>query len=966
MFDLNYRENIKKWKESYVSGDIKKYDLRDVSLETFIQEMSTERTDALEVLNYVYDEYLFSIKYNIGGELQFMLQLIEWLDNHQLSISLKDDLSVLHRNYNNFYSNLTLLFLEEEDTHHSDFNILINQLYEDSLTAAGNTAKSINKFFINYYNYINDNISLKNDSTISTEYFFKIIKEHILSSDELQKMFIDIFIYKDFKLNNLNEIILNIFLHEVNNQSSFKFTSSGLNGYETILISEIDGSIIRERSIVLKSWLNSFVLEYLEENFSLLEEEISTLLATNLSLNKRGHLDRIKLILDKYSIIKNSNDDVIQDILKNIFKSRMRKKFIESRRYYISDSKISKEFLEKLTSLLKTKYSQKKTYDLEEVLNTEFKTIINSCDFKFFTINLQIYLEANYLGSIESVSNICNVIMNSSPNNEIFDLERTKILSNRAIKYEKINYIYDLYVRETEGKSKLDISKIKGYKDFSIWIKDIFSPFYLYLDSYDDTKWISDFLHKLERILSKLFGYEERYLIGKTNDRFGQYTDLINNIIGESENKLGSVFEIKNFDSLLTFFLLKKNDIISAIDDARIIKIYFACKIFIDSFLSKKIESNEFSIQQISDFIMFSKNILEEPKASKNDSVQTFNEKQEKLLFIINSLSLTKGSFKERVNAIFNLSIFLHNFDLNISDLSNNDVRTLFEEHLYKLNTDLGRKIYNFHIGLNYNISLLNDDELIREINDVFKEEYISEETRSLLKSYYNSIDKLFEDFYSPNMKEKKNIDKLLTLITKFNMLLKFNSIKKYIKVAEKKNENLFKLNYEIKHESNLYRFRVLEDYDPYHFQVGADTNCCQIIGGAGENAAIDSFINPLAGVILLEVYNKDINYYELLCQSYFHYIPKDNGIILDNIENTNNAIKIGNALISNIYKIYAQHLREIGFKYVYCGSAYTKILDQNIFENGELKADPRVFDVSNKLKMAHYTDFNHERFLIL
>jgi hypothetical protein len=41
--------------------------------------------------------------------------------------------------------------------------------------------------------------------------------------------------------------------------------------------------------------------------------------------------------------------------------------------------------------------------------------------------------------------------------------------------------------------------------------------------------------------------------------------------------------------------------------------------------------------------------------------------------------------------------------------------------------------------------------------------------------------------------------------------------------------------------------------------------------------------------------------------------------------------------IIINIYKIYAQHLREIGFKYVYCGTAYTKILKEDIFEKGKL-----------------------------
>jgi len=49
---------------------------------------------------------------------------------------------------------------------------------------------------------------------------------------------------------------------------------------------------------------------------------------------------------------------------------------------------------------------------------------------------------------------------------------------------------------------------------------------------------------------------------------------------------------------------------------------------------------------------------------------------------------------------------------------------------------------------------------------------------------------------------------------------------------------------------------------------------------------AVDSFINPLAGVLVLY---KD---YMLLSQSYFHYVPEDQGFILDNIEYNENNVK--------------------------------------------------------------------------
>ena len=47
--------------------------------------------------------------------------------------------------------------------------------------------------------------------------------------------------------------------------------------------------------------------------------------------------------------------------------------------------------------------------------------------------------------------------------------------------------------------------------------------------------------------------------------------------------------------------------------------------------------------------------------------------------------------------------------------------------------------------------------------------------------------------------------------------------------------------------------------------------------------SAIDSFINSKAGVLVLEWLKNDS--WTLLSQSYFHYIPEENGYVLDNIE---------------------------------------------------------------------------------
>jgi hypothetical protein len=141
-------------------------------------------------------------------------------------------------------------------------------------------------------------------------------------------------------------------------------------------------------------------------------------------------------------------------------------------------------------------------------------------------------------------------------------------------------------------------------------------------------------------------------------------------------------------------------------------------------------------------------------------------------------------------------------------------------------------------------------------------------------------------------------------------------------------------------------RFEVLKDQDPRHFTVGKDTQCCQRVGGAGEEAAIDSFINPLAGVVIL-YYNDKV-----AAQSYFHYVPHDDGIILDNIEINKNSgidqndLDIIYAHIANVLK------QQKGFKYVLCGKGYNKI-NNDKFETTSLENDPRYFAVED-----YYTDF--------
>ncbi len=139
------------------------------------------------------------------------------------------------------------------------------------------------------------------------------------------------------------------------------------------------------------------------------------------------------------------------------------------------------------------------------------------------------------------------------------------------------------------------------------------------------------------------------------------------------------------------------------------------------------------------------------------------------------------------------------------------------------------------------------------------------------------------------------------------------------------------------------------------------DTDCCQRLGGAGEEAAIDSFINPSAGVLLLKYHDT------LLSQSYFHYV--DGGYILDNVEfNEKNCKRMGWKIqndqsieLSKLYADFAQNVlkRQPSLKFFKCGLAFNKL--SATFQSATMENDPREFLVEDP-----YTDFDKNNHLDL
>ena len=121
--------------------------------------------------------------------------------------------------------------------------------------------------------------------------------------------------------------------------------------------------------------------------------------------------------------------------------------------------------------------------------------------------------------------------------------------------------------------------------------------------------------------------------------------------------------------------------------------------------------------------------------------------------------------------------------------------------------------------------------------------------------------------------------------------------------------------------------------------------------GGYAETSMIDSFISPLSGVLVLRKGK------EIISQSYFHYVPEDNGYILDNVEANQKLKKKYNLNLDNLYAKLAQKLKQdYQISYFKCGKEYNK-LDNDAFQYSKLSSDPRHFELKGEV----YSDFSEE-----
>jgi hypothetical protein len=298
----------------------------------------------------------------------------------------------------------------------------------------------------------------------------------------------------------------------------------------------------------------------------------------------------------------------------------------------------------------------------------------------------------------------------------------------------------------------------------------------------------------------------------------------------------------------------------------------------------------------------------------------------------INTIEQDLANLKEFVQ-------FAHN---EASDLNKKDLNLIIHNKNFTQFTKLGivKKIMKVYASIRGEGGLVGlRKKYGTAIRALAKQDYIS-------KNFYDNVSFILKFFASNEAINPssdlftKAFETASSVETDLNIIEMSGSFKELVKDYKPKDKHLFNLNLQV---NDRLRFRVLKDMDPRALRVGIETDCCQRIGGAAESAAKDSFINPLAGVLILEWYNNGV--WLLLSQSYFHYVPEDKSFILDNIEENEKNVKASGINLSVPYAYLAKHTHDkFKTKYFLAGKGYSKV-DTDDFDSYSMDEDPRSFD---------------------
>lgn len=543
-------------------------------------------------------------------------------------------------------------------------------------------------------------------------------------------------------------------------------------------------------------------------------------------------------------------------------------------------------------------------------------------------------------------------IKNSSKNEELLDIPNSilnnNLKKNILLENKSSKGIYSFKDSMSVIESSIEDLKKRSFNFEKIISKDI----------------INNFFDKLKDVLIRQLKQEDLFLQGKSTSC--GMLDLIESNLKLRNPKTTTSYNLnENFyeDSYFRAFRPFHDEFF-----ARYPSIFDYFTIFKDEadkfFSNNDINSIKASILKIVNFLNLKTSDNEIIGLSilkinnLNSEVHTSDGQNYYLMDIVNDIYKNdkKTTKKEYIQKIQNPLKLLHNFS-----------NTPIFEKLIKSETL--KKTHNINIFQLQNIAIptLIDDEYSNTLGDLLNDkkiptEYITDNIIKFFESsgdirtsqdYDTAINYLIGDGSSESFRKAKFI---------LGYVKNFKDISNWIDSAKPKDPAIFAPNL----ETEKFRFRVLKDFDPLHFSIGVETDCCQTIGGAGESAAIDSFINPYAGVLLLE--SKDSKGWQLAAQSYFHYAELEGGekaIILDNIEAGKFRMLHKDNFYREAYATLGSYLSKSGFKVVGCGISYTEVISLNDFKKGSLKSDPRYFEIE-EVGEESYTDFDNESFLDL
>jgi hypothetical protein len=314
--------------------------------------------------------------------------------------------------------------------------------------------------------------------------------------------------------------------------------------------------------------------------------------------------------------------------------------------------------------------------------------------------------------------------------------------------------------------------------------------------------------------------------------------------------------------------------------------------------------------------------------------------------------SINKDSLDTSAAKILNLNFIIHNNFNNIDfGAVNQSADILYKnKNIKNINLDIIQKLFKiFIIIFAYNF---NFDSFYKE--------------NELLFNHYNqNPEKVKKDFeyFASFLKENKQVNSINPeirekIISVSANLMSLKDKESFELIKKIKPEQKIPEIYQLNKQFAKFKFTVHDDMTFLLKEIGDITNCCQKLGGAGEEAAIDSWANGHAAVLVLEclIAGK----WKIVSQSYFHYVTKEQdpngpGVMLDNVESIKGMSQ--SSLLDEAYSQYAQYLKNnLNLNYVYCGKQYSD-LNINSFSDKKLEKDPRKFVLEPMVKDLDHTD---------